>query len=227
MFCNQRICDPEFGCPPKELCTPTDGNPCTTPASCNEANDTCGGCRPPTVTPTSRYLRITANPANAGSVALVVKGDCLLDSVSCVSRYVDFDSPVNPADPQAGRLVAGAVSKTAATWGTVMVRDGTMIRPSSTYLVMTECGAVRSAAVRVTTLVYGDTDGNGVANFTDIARDVDAFRGFFSPTLTLEQTDVTESSSNCRPNRVVNFSDITEIVRAFQAAVYPCAAACP
>ena len=232
LFCNQQVCNRDVGCVTKSFCTPTNGNPCTTAVSCVEASDTCGGCQPPTVTVVgSRYLSITANAANATSHALAIKGDCATANVSCLSRYIDFDNPVNPNDPKAARLVTTAVSKTAGTWGTVKLR-ATELRPGVKYYVYTECnpgggGAVRSAGVPLTLWKAGDTDGNGVTSFGDILRIVTGFQGGFSPTLTLENVDIMGPLSNdCRPNRAVSFIDVSAGVAGFKETAFPCAAPC-
>jgi hypothetical protein len=161
-------------------------------------------------------------------MAIRVVGDCGEGTVSCVAKYVDFDSPVVPSDPTAARLVAAPVYKTAAAWGTLNVR-GTEIRPDTLYGVHMECnpGAVRSAGVRVTTWKLGDSNNNGVANFTDISRVVEGFRGLFTPTLTREQTDLRSTVSDCNPDRTVNFADIGAAVDAFQGNLFPCNAPCP
>jgi hypothetical protein len=221
LFCSQQVCDRNNGCILTDFCTSQAGNPCPNPATCNESLDDCG-CAIPTVEVTSRYILITP-PAGASSVALYVEGECNLASVNCVGQYVDFDDPPNGP---AGRLVGAAVYRTPASWGTVHVR-ASAIRPDTKYYVHTECspGAVQSAGVLIETWRYGDTNANGTTNFADVSRVVDAFRGLFSPTLTLEQTDIT--GSNCSPDRIVNFGDVSDTVDAFRGTAFPCSAPCP
>ncbi len=226
LFCAQQVCDRAIGCILTPFCTPLDGNPCPDPATCNETADDCGGCAPPSVAVTSRYLSITPPAAGSIQMALMVRGDCADGAVSCVGKYVDFDSPVDPGDPTVGRLIATPVFRTAAAWGTVDVR-GAEILPNTVYRIHAECnpGGVQSAGVAVTTWVYGDTDGSGRTNFTDISRVVVGFQGGFSGSLTREETDLIGTS--CPPNRTINFQDITDDVNAFQANSSTCPAPCP
>jgi len=232
LFCQQRICDPNSagtGCVLANLCTPTAGNPCASPAGCNETNDNCGGCPPPTVAVTSRYVTITPPGTGATQIAFRVAGDCTDGGVACVAKYVDFDSPVVPADPTAARLVNAAVFKTAAAWGTVNVRS-LDLQPNRRYRISTECnpGAVRSASVAVQLWRWGDNNNSGTANFTDISREVDGFRNFFTADLTKEKTDIVGSDTcNSQPNRVVNFIDVSANVDAFRSLPFPCSPRCP
>lgn len=231
-YCNQQICNRDVGCVGKSFCTPTNGNPCPTSATCSNATSSCGTCQPPTVAiGGSRYFLVTANAANATSHALAIKGDCATANVACLSRYIDFDNPVNPNDPKAARLVASAVSKTAGTWGTVKLR-ATELRPGVKYYIYTECnpgggGATRSSGVEVTLWRAGDTDGSGVTNFTDVSRLVTAFQGNFNAGLTLENADLTGAvSGDCRPNRSISFLDVSAGVDGFKGKAFPCAPPC-
>ncbi len=89
LFCSAEFCHPQLDCVIDDRCLPISGNPCPDPASCDEATDTCGGCKQPTMTAAGpRYLAVT--PADQGStpVALLVTGDCNNPTAACVSRYV-------------------------------------------------------------------------------------------------------------------------------------------
>ena len=90
LFCAAQRCDAVLGCIADHECVPSgNGNPCLTPGSCNESNDTCGGCLTPTaVASGSRYLKIT--PPNQGTtpIALMIRGDCNDSAVGCVEKYV-------------------------------------------------------------------------------------------------------------------------------------------
>ena len=95
-FCQASRCNPAAnpatnpsGCDFGNECVSANGNPCLTPGSCNESNDTCGGCLTPTaVASGSRYLKIT--PPNQGTtpIALMIRGDCNDSAVGCVEKYV-------------------------------------------------------------------------------------------------------------------------------------------
>ena len=52
-------------------------------------------------------------------------------------------------------------------WGTVTVHDPDVV-PDTTYEVRAECGAFMSAPGSDTTYVWGDVNGDGVANVLDI-----------------------------------------------------------
>jgi hypothetical protein len=134
-------------------------------------------------------------------------------------------------DPQTGRLVATAVFRNRSAWGTVRVR-GTELLPSKKYYAYTECdfgGGNRkfSAPVAVNLWRWSDNDNNLLVNFTDIAREVDGFRGFFSGSLTRQQTDLRGTSADCNPDAAVNFADIGAAVDTFQGDPFPCSAPCP
>lgn len=89
LFCQQRRCDPELGCVFDHECMSGLGNPCPVAGACNESNDTCGGCLPPTVTAAgSRYLRVIPPDMGSTPLAISVKGLCGDDEVGCVSRFV-------------------------------------------------------------------------------------------------------------------------------------------
>lgn len=233
LFCNQQFCNRETGCVARPFCTPTAGNPCLLSADCNESTDLCGGCPAPTATVGGpRYINIT--PAASGgstNVALIVKGDCQEAGVSCTSKYVDFDSPVNPSDPFAGRLVATSVFRSRSSWGTVKVR-GTELVPGKRYRVYTECdfgGGNRktSAGVALSLWKWTDNNNDGLSNFSDISREVTGFSGVFSGSLTLENTDLRGTGSDCKPDRTVSFVDISAAVSGFQSQPFPCANPCP
>jgi len=222
LFCSQQRCNRDVGCQIAGFCTPTAGNPCPTAANCNEATDNCGGCLPPTVSATSRYLNIIPPAAGAVQMAIRVEGDCQDSDVSCVARYVDFDNPLNGTDPTTARLVVAPVYKTAAQWGTVNLR-GVEIVPDTSYRVRMECnpGAVRSAGVLVRTWLFGDTNNTANVNFTDINRVVQGFQNLFSGSLLRRQVDLT-GVANCEPNVAVNFADVSMDVDAFRGTAFPC-----
>lgn len=97
LFCSGQLCDPQSnpnqtttGCTFDHSCVSANGNPCAVPGTCNEANDTCGGCRTVTAAASgARYLRITPNVAQGSTpIAIQVKGDCEDNVVYCVSKYL-------------------------------------------------------------------------------------------------------------------------------------------
>ena len=199
-------------------------------------------CNPPTVTALGpRYLGVTP-VAGATPVALQVQGNSA--AVSCINMYVqancqggsnagaicsaNTDCPGGLCN-NTGTLGTTAVYRTPADWATVAVRSN-VIGPLTTYDVRTDCGATPgvtlSMPVSGTTWRHGNTDNNAVVNFVDTSRCVDGFQGKFSPTLTIENVDLT--GPNCLPNRTVNFQDVSASIAAFQSVPFAyCSPPCP
>jgi hypothetical protein len=116
-------------------------------------------------------------------------------------------------------------------WSTILVLDPDIV-PSSTYVVVAECGAYVSDAGSGMTALWGDIVGdfidgawtppNGVVDFNDITATVDGFQHQpYAPSE--ELTDV----HPCNPEGVIDFMDIRWIVDAFLGDPYPCAIPCP
>lgn len=199
-------------------------------------------CNPPTVTALGpRYLGVTPVAGDA-PIALQVRG--VSAAVNCVDLYVQANCQggsnagaicsVNADCPgglcnNTGTLGSTAVYRTPADWGTVAVRSN-VIGPLTTYDVRTDCGptpgVVLSMPVSGTTWRHGNTDNNAVVNFADVSRCVAGFQGEFSPTLTIENVDLTGVA--CLPNRSVNFQDISAAISAFQSVPFAyCSPPCP
>ncbi|MFQ5461117.1 MAG: hypothetical protein ACE5E5_00655 [Phycisphaerae bacterium] len=174
---------------------------------------------PTCVTPSAQAdgsRAILATPMSDTPQAIRVTGDPNDINVSCVDLYVQSD----------GSLGATPVFQTAAQWGTVAI-TGEPVIPSSSYLVLADCGAPGnpnlSLAAPVTTWMWGDVESppNGVANFADILLVVAAFQGDFT-NVSLERADL----EPCAPNGTVNFADLQRDVQAFQGSGYD-ATGCP
>jgi len=89
LFCSAEMCDMQFGCVPDDRCLTTIGNPCPVPSSCDEATNTCGGCKQPTMTAAgARYLAVTPGDQGSTPIALKVIGECHDTQSACVVQYV-------------------------------------------------------------------------------------------------------------------------------------------
>lgn len=101
-FCGAKRCDLANGCVFDHECLSNTGNPCPDNSSCNEANDTCGGCFAPSAAASgSRFLSIT--PADQGNtpIALLVEGDCADSRSACYAQlYVEKRCIGGPDDGQ-------------------------------------------------------------------------------------------------------------------------------
>jgi hypothetical protein len=215
-------------------------------------------------------LRVTPD-GDTGPVALLVTGDVNDPLVACLSSYVqepvqacvgglqhrrscisDADCPNGGACRTSATLGPARVERTPAEWGIVNVYAAG-IRPSTRYLVQTDCGMPAgsdlSVAAPAVTWLWGDVDHSAVCNagakagfpcnrdgdcpgglcrgvsFADIAATVAAFKGAYTASLTMEAADLIGSS--CTPNRDVNFGDIAQVVQAFKSIPFACAPPCP
>lgn len=111
-FCNAQVCEPPVcpgvlcnppvsGCIPAYTCVPNPNNPCSDPATCDEATDTCGGCLPPTVGAIgARYLTAMAPAQGSTPVGFMVRGVCQDPDVACVSRYIQSKCVGGPNNGQ-------------------------------------------------------------------------------------------------------------------------------
>ncbi len=211
-FCNgQEFCNTLLGCL-------ASGNPCDSPALCDEINDLCG-CQAPAVQASgSRYVDVTPLPGLT-SVAIVVTG--VDPGIACVNAFVQAN----------GRLGSTPVFRTPAEWRTVHVR-GEEIRPSTSYAFQTECdtgaGIDRSTPLVAQTWAWADTDNSGgLVTILDVVRIVDAFSGVFEDGVTLQAVDLWGTGSTpCVPDRGIDIIDMTSALDAFSGASLPCPNPC-
>ena len=93
-----------------------------------------------------------------------------------------------------------------------------------------------SAPIRIRTPIWGNTNGVGaIADFSDIAAVVNAFRGVYSPTETYQSVNImgvgatacTDVTLNCTGQGCINFGDVAGAVDAFRGVAFPCPAVCP
>ncbi len=188
-------------CDDKDICTKQDH--CTA--------GVCGGVNrsdaPTVVGFGGLAIKVTPLPANSTApVALRLTSP----TWPCVDKYITA----------AGSLGAVPVFQTPAVWGTVTVAHPDIV-PSSTYVVVAECGSLTSNPGQGITGVWGDMDLNGIVNFSDVFLLVAVFKG------QVPNIPAIYDITPCEPNNLVNFSDISLVVRAFQSAPYPCAIPCP
>jgi hypothetical protein len=192
------------------------GNPCDSPALCNESTDQCG-CAPRTVAAEgSRSIRVVPS-VGITPVAFLVTGQAGDPRVGCVSRYVQAD----------GTLNTNPVFRTPSQWGVVHVGDSEII-PFANYQVRSDCRQLPanppnpSTPVQAATWLWGDVNHDGTPNFIDITLIVDGFRNIFN-NATLYACD----QHDCVPNRLINFNDVVAGVEAFRNFNMPCTNPCP
>ena len=181
---------------------------------------------PPTLTSIGcRYLGVS--PTGSEAVRMLVKPNC----PSGQAKYVGAPFTIAPHgrfallvdDPAAAALL------TPAEWGAPVKITGASITPNTNYIVQLELAhGVRSVAATVATRKWGDANGDGTVNFTDISRVVEAFQGNFT-LATFAGCDIEPPSAVgacAAANRLINFLDVNAAQSAFQGANYPCPA-CP
>lgn len=143
------------------------------------------------------------------------------------------------------------MSLTPADWGVVNVY-AVGLRPSTRYEIRANCGAAAGAnlsvAVARVTWLWGDVNHSATCNgglkaglpcnrggdcpgaacfgvtFTDISATVNAFKGLYTPTLTMEAADII--GTTCAPNRDVSFYDIGRVVEAYKSIPLSCPLPC-
>ncbi len=211
-FCDDNLEEDGFPCDDEDVCT--SGDACQT--------GVCVGIAIPEAPIVegvgSRRIEVTPQPPGTPApVALRLTSP----DWTCLDLYI---SP-------AGTLVDDPVYQVPDDWGTILVLDPDIV-PSSTYVVVAECGIYVSDPGSGSTALWGDIVGdfiggawtppNGVVDFNDITATIDGFRHVpYAPSEDL--TDV----HPCNPEGVIDFMDIRWIVDAFIGDPYPCAIPCP
>lgn len=214
----QADCEDGLYCTGDEICDAglcsVDVLPCAGEI-CDETLADClsGNCSTPVVVADgSRSISITPAPG-ATPVALWIDGVAGDPFSSCTELYVQED----------GSLDAMPFFQLPAAWGTIRVRDEDIWFDTS-YSVRADCGTTLetdySSGVDVMTWAYGDVDQNGIANFADIQATVQGFQGM--PLFPITALDI----APCKPDTLVNFSDILVAVLAFQMTIADCPVPC-
>ena len=210
LFCNgSEVCQVGAGCV-------AGSQPCDSAILCNESTDTCTCAAPTVVAEGPKSIRVTPSPGIL-LVALRVTGNPSDSRIACVSGYVQAN----------GTIGASPVFRTPAQWAIAHMGDSEII-PGATYRVQSDCRRVvgdpanLSTQVSATTWPWADVNNSGSTNFADISLIVAAFQGNFTGT-SLYAVDL----HDCVPNRVINFSDISQAVSAFSGIPYLCARPCP
>jgi hypothetical protein len=217
------ICNGEGACddnlaPDGTSCDDTDI--CTGDDVC-EAGNCVGTAIPqaPLVVPGgSRHLVV--RPLPAGSAAPVA---LLLTSPDwpCLTKYITAS----------GQLVEGAEFKLPSEWGTVIVK-GPDIVPSSSYVLIAECGTFISPEGSTSTSVWGDIAGpfngvqweppDGTVDINDLVAITQAFSAL--PTAPpLEYTDLW----GCTPDGRIDILDMVMVVNGFSGLTYAESIDCP
>jgi hypothetical protein len=181
----------------------------------NGVPDECEVQAPSALSEGSRYLVVTALPADlAVPMALLVTGDPSDPSVSCVSLYVQEDHTLGSAP----------VYKLPSAWGAVHIQGDT-IMPTCMYRVQAELtDGYLSDVAEATTWRWGDVDCNTVVNLADVMLIVSGYQGDFSEA-SLENMD----QAPCVPNQLVNLDDVMGAITAFQGGTIraDCPPPCP
>lgn len=224
VFCNgPEICVPQTGCE-------SAGNPCSSPAHCDEVLDTCGCLSPAVEVAGARYLAITPQTSDpAIPVAIRVHAQCSLG----MPKYLGAPSGVR----NVARTVDDAVDAawlTPSEWGSTVNVSGFEIVPGMQYSVASDCGQssvpVLGPQVFVQTYLWGDVVSranpaelpDGEVDFADISALVDGFRSApnAQPLFRLDLF-------GCIPNQVIDFIDISGGVDAFKGLSYQGSSLCP
>jgi uncharacterized protein YbaR (Trm112 family) len=228
--CTDDNCD-SLACPPcqnalnyddqTECCNPAtgvtepidDGDPCTLDL-CNEATGEVVHTQIQCALAVGARYFLASSAEGPDPVALLVTGDPDDPDVSCVSLYVQPD----------GTLDVNPVFQMPEEWGTVDVH-AYEVMPGATYNVYTDDGTTLSDPIEVTTFIWGDVDGDGMVNITDVLFAVQGFVGDFS-NAPWQAIDL----EPCEPNAFINIGDVLFAVQAFTGSSYEdvgCSAPCP
>ncbi len=214
VFCNGvETCSTALGCQPAP-------SPCDDPGLCNESTDSCA-CQPPEASSEgSRYIAVRPLPGQT-QVALLVTGAS--PGFTCLNRYVRADGTLGPTP--VFRPPSGPTG-----WNTMNVRSED-IQPSTNYVIQAECdtlnGIGRSTPVAVSMWRWADTDhSGGLVSILDVTYILDGFRSNF--TQPLPAVDLWgQPPVPCRPQGVIDISDVTVGLDAFRQLPFPCSRPCP
>jgi len=106
---------------------------------------------------------------------------------------------------------------------------GELIRPATQYEVIMNCQlqtasvtARPSPAAMATTWVWGDTNGNGTVEITDVVRIIDGQGGSFPGNARPENVDLMP----CEPDGVIDDADVDAGSDALNGSAFPCAPIC-
>jgi Dictyostelium (slime mold) repeat len=151
--------------------------------------------------------------ANAGD-ACMFNVDCAVGGGTCVGFCSGFTlGPAPSFHP-------------ASFWGETRV-GGVDIRPASAYQVRTVCnfggGQVASASAIGATYAWGDANGDGFINVTDIVGVVDVVKAVLILPIAFEGANMWP----CDLDTTANVTDITVTVDAVKGVGYPCGSVCP
>lgn len=209
VFCNgEETCEPGVGCV-------SPGNPCPLPATCDEGDESCAGCkRPAAVAEGCRYIRITPQTGTT-AFALRVTGDDTTNDFACLSAYVHPD----------GKLGVAPVLRTSSEWGVLELR-GCSIQPDQTYYIQADCThlmpGLLSPVRTVHTGHWADVTGDGQVTIIDLVRIIDASNGNFNG-IPLQVLDV----APCTPDGIINSQDVNEATSSLNHAGFGCPKPCP
>jgi hypothetical protein len=179
-----------------------DGVPCTDDL-CDESLGACQHtpCSVGVTAEGSRYLAVTP-PTGLASVALKIGAAGL----SCFPMYVDAG----------GGLTAIPVFLSSLQWGTVHVRDRSII-PGTDYAITAEAAGgeiIASASAR--TADWGNADGQGDVGVFDLVCVLDGLGNLFQ-----RCTFRADDQGVGMPDGLIDLADVQAALDAFSGAAYP------
>jgi len=197
-----------------------------------------GDCATPDVACLGKYVSPhCAGGANDGGLCLS-DANCPktcggnISGTPCTSSATCTGGAVCLGSCDKGFLDSSPVYMTAAEWGSVNVHDAG-IRPLTKYEVFIGCNLggppVLSAPSTVQAYRWGDTNGDGIVDFSDISGVVNAFKNVYSSTQTYQSTNVScgDPQAGCIGQDCINFNDVSMTVDAFKGNSFPCQTTCP
>lgn len=157
----------------------------------------------------SRYIEIT--PA-LGDVPLAIR--ITSPTLTCLSCFLSPD----------GTLSTTPFYLLPVQWHYVRAHGREIIPATEYFVTAVFQNGPDSPPASVTTLPFGEVDGNSTRNFLDVAAVVAGFKGAVTAP-PLERTDI----HPCTVNGRINFLDISMDVAAFQGKIFAslCPAVCP
>jgi|GEM_PF-6305993 len=212
---NPDICDGNGGC--LENLKPN-GTPCDDADVCTGTDvctlGTCAGTsilEPPLLNPLSaRQMIVTPQPP--GSPAPVAFFVTSPNDWPCLGDYITVDHRLGD--------VSQRVFMLNDDWGEFVLSDPDLF-PSSTYYVVSECGAFQSAPAIATMRQWGDVNNDGETNVLDLSIVVDMVKGIDTG-FRLESGDL----NPCEPDGILNVLDVTMSADAVSGLPYPCSQPC-
>jgi hypothetical protein len=213
---NDAVCNDSLFCTGIETCQVgvgclSSGSPCDSPALCDEPGDYCRCPSPLVAAEGPRYVRVTPAP---GTVPVALRLDSTDPDLSCLPKYVAAN----------GALGGSLVFQLPAAWGMAHV-SARYVEPSTPYTVRSDCRTLPtgpenlSPPVLISTNQWGDLNGSGDTDVSDVLIVLDAFAA--------ESTMFEADLVPCDTDRTNDVADILAVLSAFGSQPYSCPLPCP